>query len=157
MENVQSAAIPYRRNGSHELEVLLVSSRRKGRWVFPKGNVGRMLPHASAAREAFEEAGVLGVIGANAVGVYRHSKSTPDGDDMEIFVRAFPLQVSTCLDIWPEMAFRRRRWMTVLHAAEIVDDPELSAVLHEFQQAYGMIDPDEAQSRILQGHNHTTS
>lgn len=41
--------------------MLLVTSRKRRRWILPKGKVAAgMLPHRSAAREAMEEAGVVG-------------------------------------------------------------------------------------------------
>lgn len=128
----QSAAIPFRRNAAKELEILLVTSRRKGRWVLPKGTVGRMLPHATAAREAFEEAGALGVISKKAVGVYRQKKATNHGDTEEIEIQAFPLFVNTLLGKWPEMAMRKRQWMHASLAAEAVNDDEIRAVLEKF-------------------------
>jgi 8-oxo-dGTP pyrophosphatase MutT (NUDIX family) len=58
MAKVQAAAIPYRRDASGTLQVLLVTSKTRGRWVLPKGKVKRgMHPHRAAAMEAFEEAG----------------------------------------------------------------------------------------------------
>ncbi|MGL4294307.1 MAG: NUDIX hydrolase, partial [Aestuariivirga sp.] len=64
----QFAALPWRDAG-HGIEVLLISSRGTGRWVIPKGwPIKGFAPHASAAREAFEEAGVGGIIGKGALG-----------------------------------------------------------------------------------------
>lgn len=57
----QVAAVCYRVRGNG-IEFLLVQTRG-GRWIFPKGGVERGLTYAqSAAREAFEEAGVHGRI-----------------------------------------------------------------------------------------------
>lgn len=58
---MQSAALPDRATSEGSLEVLLVTSRKRRRWILPKGKVAAgMLPHRSAAREAMEEAGVVG-------------------------------------------------------------------------------------------------
>jgi 8-oxo-dGTP pyrophosphatase MutT (NUDIX family) len=141
MRPLQSAAIPYRRNPARELEVLLVTSRKKGRWVLPKGNVRGMLPHASAAREAFEEAGVIGIISRNSVGVYHHRKTVSADEEIVIPVNVFPLFVNTLLRTWPEMAYRSRRWMHVLEAAETVEDQEIRDVLHSFAEGYWQCDP----------------
>ncbi len=55
-----AAAICYRTRPLGELEFLLVRTRA-GRWIFPKGAVdGDPSAAAGAAREAFEEAGVIG-------------------------------------------------------------------------------------------------
>jgi len=58
----QVAAVCYRvRRGA--IEFLLVKTRGRGRWIFPKGSAEPGLTHAQAAAiEAFEEAGVHGRI-----------------------------------------------------------------------------------------------
>lgn len=71
MIECQSTAIPYRREDGRDLEGLLVSSRRQGRWVLPKGGIrGGILLHKVALQEAFEEAGVLGLLECAPVGEY---------------------------------------------------------------------------------------
>ena len=56
----QSAALPYRQ-GNKGLEVLLISTRKGGRWIVPKGIVEPGLtPRDSARKEAAEEAGIEG-------------------------------------------------------------------------------------------------
>eukprot|EP01041_Mallomonas_annulata_P039872 gene39872-biopygen31591 len=58
----QYAALPWRRRADGGVDVLLITSRDTRRWVIPKGWPIKMLkPGPSAAQEAFEEAGVLGV------------------------------------------------------------------------------------------------
>jgi 8-oxo-dGTP pyrophosphatase MutT (NUDIX family) len=56
----QSGAVPFRvRDGT--IEVLLITSLTSGRWIIPKGIIEPPLSSAaSAAQEAFEEAGVRG-------------------------------------------------------------------------------------------------
>jgi 8-oxo-dGTP pyrophosphatase MutT (NUDIX family) len=56
----QSGAVPFRvRDGT--IEVLLITSLTSGRWIIPKGIIEPQLSSAaSAAQEAFEEAGVRG-------------------------------------------------------------------------------------------------
>ena len=70
----QSAAVPFRcREG--QLELLLITSRGKKRWIVPKGIVDPGLtPSAAAAKEAFEEAGVEGEILYPSVGTYTYPK-----------------------------------------------------------------------------------
>lgn len=63
--------------------------------MLPKGKVKRgHLPHASAAQEAFEEAGVFGAISHIALGTYRQMKFDADGQARPITVRAFPMLVT---------------------------------------------------------------
>ncbi|HEY3622474.1 MAG TPA: NUDIX domain-containing protein [Roseiarcus sp.] len=48
------------------LEILLVTTRQSKRWIIPKGwPIKGLRPAKSAAREAFEEAGVRGPVGAS--------------------------------------------------------------------------------------------
>jgi 8-oxo-dGTP pyrophosphatase MutT (NUDIX family) len=131
--NLQSAAIPYRRTDRQEVEILLITSRKRGRWVLPKGKVKRgHPPHASAALEAFEEAGVFGSISRIALGTYRQMKFDADGQPRPIAVRAFPMLVTGENRSWPEMSVRQRRWMPISKAAEAVKNGELRALLQQF-------------------------
>ena len=105
--------------------------------MLPKGKVKRgMLPHASAAQEAFEEAGVLGTVSQTSAAVYRQRKASGAGRAREIVVRAFPLEVCVQLPAWPEMCVRKRRWMMIEEAAEAVADVELRSALLRFAQRH---------------------
>ena len=70
----QSGVIPLRRRRG-EAEVLLVTSRKGKRWVIPKGVIDEgFSPAESAAREAWEEAGIRGAISKRESGRYRYEK-----------------------------------------------------------------------------------
>src|SRR5579864_7278170 len=59
----QFAALPWRRGPDGGVEVLLITSRETHRWVIPKGwPIKGKSAWKSAAREAFEEAGIQGKI-----------------------------------------------------------------------------------------------
>ena len=107
-------------------EILLVTSRGTGRWIIPKGWAARKLsPAASAAREAFEEAGVRGVIRTAApLGSYATHKK---GARLQVGV--FVLHVTKVLAAWPEARERQRRWFAPEAAAAAVDEPELAVLL----------------------------
>ncbi|WP_156680053.1 NUDIX hydrolase [Sphingomonas profundi] len=129
----QSAAIPYRIDDRGRITVLLITSRTKHRWIIPKGKVGRaMEPRASAGREAFEEAGVMGRLGRVPVGSYRQLAHNAPGDAVSIEVQAFPLEVTDELPVWLEMEQRERRWFSIEEARQIVQDREISALLECF-------------------------
>ena len=77
---VQYAALPYRVNGRARPEVMLVTSRRGRRWIIPKGwPIKGLKPPKSAAREAYEEAGVRGTIGSKSIGSFIYEKGLEDG------------------------------------------------------------------------------
>ncbi len=105
--------------------VLLITSRRRKRWVIPKGVVEpHLTPAASAAQEAYEEAGIRGDVDDEPIGRFCYEKW---GGTCEVEV--FRMQVTTILDHWPEQDLRDRRWVTLLEAARMVREPELAAIL----------------------------
>lgn len=104
--------------------MLLVTSRSGKRWIVPKGIVERELtPAESAAKEAWEEAGVLGVLSPDPIGSYRYAK-WGGTCTVEVFV----LDVEEAADQWPE-PHRRRRWVGAAEAAEALREPELRALV----------------------------
>jgi 8-oxo-dGTP pyrophosphatase MutT (NUDIX family) len=91
---IQYAALPFGRNTDSGVEVMLVTSRDTGRWVIPKGRpIGRKAPHASAAREALEEASVVGKVGRDSIGTYAYEKRLANGAIVICDVQVFPLEV----------------------------------------------------------------
>ena len=100
---IQFAALPYRRTDGSHTEVMLVTSRDTQRWVIPKGWPQRgKAPCDSAAREAFEEAGVVGAVARRSVGTYRYDKRLKNGDVVVCEVHVFPLEVMRQSKRWPE-------------------------------------------------------
>src|SRR3546814_5671813 len=72
---------------------LLITSRETKRWVIPRGNAVPGLPPAqSAAQEAFEEAGLTGMVGPEEIGAYRFDKRGKNGSIEEDNVHVFPLR-----------------------------------------------------------------
>lgn len=130
----QYATLAYRT--APELEVLLVSSRETGRWVIPKGwpMKGRE-PHAAAALEAFEEAGVKGTISKTAIGTYNYDKRLSDGDVITCTVEVYPMLVEVELAQWPEREQRTRQWFNLNAAAEAVEEETLKALIGKFKPA----------------------
>ena len=113
----QYAALPFRGAPGHT-EVVLLTSRGTGRWVLPKGWAEKgMTGPAMAAKEAMEEGGIIGEVGAKRIARYEYAK---DGIDLRVDV--FPLAVNNLLDDWPEHAERTRQWFTLSQAAMQVDE-----------------------------------
>jgi 8-oxo-dGTP pyrophosphatase MutT (NUDIX family) len=68
--SAQYGVLPYRFTEAAALEVLIVTTRQSKRWIVPKGwPIKGLTPSKSAAREAFEEAGVIGRVPKAAIGV----------------------------------------------------------------------------------------
>ena len=126
------AALPYRI--TDEVEVLLISSRETRRWILPKGwpMKGRK-PHAAAAQEALEEAGVVGKIGKEPVGIYHYIKRMKNGSQQLCHVTVFPMNVARQRKVWPEMDQRVTRWFPLAEAADLVGEPELQEVIRNFE------------------------
>ncbi len=129
-EKLQFAALPYRRDAGGRLEILLVTSRHSRRWIIPKGwPMKDTPPHLAAAREAFEEAGVTGPIGAHALGSYSYVKRRKDGSRIVCAVDVFPLRVEVEHRRWPEAGERKLRWFSPFLAAQRVEELPLKAMI----------------------------
>jgi 8-oxo-dGTP pyrophosphatase MutT (NUDIX family) len=115
------------------VEVLLITSRETGRWVIPKGwpIVGKS-PEASAAQEAWEEAGVTGESAGPALGLYAYDKTRKSREALPCVVQVYPLRVERLAKQFPERKERRRRWFAAEKAAKLVAEPELRALLLQF-------------------------
>jgi hypothetical protein len=84
---LEAGALAYRRLENGELEILLVSKKRSKRWGISKGRVNAALSFGeTAAKEAFEEAGVIGRVSPNSVGMFRANKTTPTPKIVEVWV-----------------------------------------------------------------------
>jgi 8-oxo-dGTP pyrophosphatase MutT (NUDIX family) len=125
----QYAALPFRMTDDG-LRVLLITSRETRRWVIPKGWPEKdLLPHELAAREAFEEAGILGRTERNPIGSFRYEKRLTEKKAVLCIVDVYLLEVEQELDEWPEKGQRERRWMTPAQAALLVGEGGLVEVL----------------------------
>ena len=114
--------------------MLLITSRETKRWVLPKGNMVRgLLPHQSAAHEAFEEAGLSGIACPSRIGAYSYDKRKRNGTVTRLEVDVFPLAVVSHYEDWPEMHEREKRWFGLADAARAVDEPELKALILAFR------------------------
>jgi 8-oxo-dGTP pyrophosphatase MutT (NUDIX family) len=125
---VQYAALPWRRNDS-ATEVMLVTSRGTGQWIIPKGwPMKRKAPHIAAAREALEEAGVVGQIGKEPIGSFSHKKLLKDGHAI-VEVKVYSLEVTGQRKTWPEKGERQVRWLSPSEAAKTVREPVLAEMI----------------------------
>ena len=111
---IQAAAVCYRM-GIGDVEFLLVRTS-SGKWTFPKGCVEPGFSHRQiAAKEALEEAGVIGSVAATHLHVYLHPKgSCKKRSPQEFAVKAFLLQVKTLRD--PQEVWRKPTWFTAREA-----------------------------------------
>jgi 8-oxo-dGTP pyrophosphatase MutT (NUDIX family) len=116
----QAAAIPLRAG----LLCLVTSSSGK-RWVIPKGIIepGKTAGEI-ALQEAWEEAGLVGLLRPEPVGSYLYDKW-----NSTCHVTVFLLHVTEATDDWPERSLRQRCWLSTPQALARIDDPGLRAVI----------------------------
>ena len=117
---LQAGAIPV--NGSG---VCLVTSSSGKRWVIPKGC---MEPGKTAGEvalmEAWEEAGLVGVLDPEPAGSYLYEKA-----GTTCHVTVFLLRVTGVADDWPECGLRERSWLSLAQALKRLEDTGLREIL----------------------------
>ncbi|WIY51700.1 NUDIX hydrolase [Devosia sp. YIM 151766] len=119
----QAGAMPYAIVDGR-VAFLLITSRRTGRWIFPKGAIEpSMTPWESAALEALEEAGVSGEIATQPIGAYRGSAGTDESVLVDIDI--YPLRVEVQHEKWREMDQRLRHWAVLSEAQRLLHDAAL--------------------------------
>ena len=118
--------------GTDPLEFAIVTSRRTGRWVFPKGGIDAGMTPAEAARqEAFEEAGLEGQITGPAIGRYRTPKIRPPLI-WTVEVTLYAMRVDRVLDTWQEIDQRTRRFVTLDQARDLLAEPDMITLAERF-------------------------
>ena len=130
---LQVAALCWR--SSPRFEILLVTSLRTRRWILPKGwpHDGMSLAQ-SAANEATEEAGIIGVVAPEPVGRYHYLKEK-SGSALPCAVEIFPLFVTGQRDNWPEKGSRELLWLPAEQAAAKIAEIGLKRILLNFCKA----------------------
>lgn len=124
----QSAALPYRVHEG-QIQILMVTSRKRKHWVLPKGIYDSTIgQQASAAQEAYALAGIEGEIDDQALGSYTYMKW-----GAECKVDVFPMRVISLIDEadW-EKRQRGRQWMTPSQAIKQAKQAELKSIIQKW-------------------------
>src|SRR6266446_8634883 len=118
----QAAAIPIRSG-----RICIVKSSSGKRWVVPKGCMepGKTLAEI-ALQEAWEEAGLVGVLNPEPVGSYLYDKW---GGTCHVTV--YLMGVTEAAEEYPESVLRERAWVTPSQALLRIKDRGLRAVLRK--------------------------
>jgi ADP-ribose pyrophosphatase YjhB (NUDIX family) len=131
---LQSGVLAYRRLKNGRLEVLLVKKPLSQNWGIPKGKLEDHLSFPeNAAKEAFEEAGVKGLIQQQALGSYKTMKRRGD-HEVIIEVWVYLLEVTRVARKWPEKATRLVRWFTPTEAERLLREPLLIEHCQKLEQ-----------------------
>ena len=128
LELYQSCVIPYRiNNGS--IELLLITSIKKQRWIFPKGFIEfNLSAFESAKKEAYEEAGVIGENETVELGAFDLKKKTRTSH-----VKIFSMEVTEELKDYPEKNLRKRKWFNVKDALENIENSDIRNFVHKLE------------------------
>jgi 8-oxo-dGTP pyrophosphatase MutT (NUDIX family) len=120
--------------------------------VFPKGRLesGRTRREI-ALQEAWEEAGVIGVLREKRIGFYRYEKA---GRRFEVVL--FLMDVTNVFTDWPESYKRTRNWLALAEAASCVRERGLRKLLRK-ALAHGLDKPPPgARARTRAGRSADT-
>ena len=126
--------MPFRLNSKDEFELLFVTSQTRKRWILPKGNAkSGESPEDVCHREAFEEAGIKGVVLSNFPLTSVVGRLTEDGIE-RIPVTYYPMLVQEEADKWPEVNDRRRRWVSYSKLKKYVRDDDVRKIVRNFEE-----------------------
>lgn len=132
---VQYGALPWRRTPDG-VQILLITTRHTRRWIVPKGwpDEGRD-PQECAAQEAYEEAGVIGDIGQEVIGVFVHRKQLKSGQMVSCRIHVYAMEVTDLCADWAEQDVRETKWCSVDEALALVGDSGLRRIIAKFSRA----------------------
>lgn len=116
----QAAALPVKAG-----QICLVTSSSGKRWVIPKGVIDPGKTAAEIAlQEAWEEAGLVGILQPEPLGTYFYEKY---GGTYHVTV--FLMRVTREAEDWPEQALRQRAWVSPGRSLERIQEPGLREII----------------------------
>jgi len=128
----QFAALCYKVRND-KVRFLLVTTRRTGRWIIPKGwPMEGKTPAHTAQQEAWEEAGVVGKSKDTCLGVFAYEKVREDEDDFSCIAMVYPVKVKRREAKYPEVGQRQAKWVGRKKAMQMVTEPELARIIRDF-------------------------
>jgi len=129
---MQVAALCHRPKGS-DFEILLVTSLGRKAWILPKGWPKENCSSAQAAmEEAYEEAGIHGVVSDEPIGTYNYRKSMSSGLKVACFASVYEIAVTDTAESFPEHGQREIKWAKPEDAAKLVSDSDLKELILSF-------------------------
>lgn len=130
----QFGVLPLIKGSDGRWRVILITSRDSGRWTIPKGNpIKGLKPHQCAAREAEEEAGLVGEVEKEAFGHYEFFKRRAGSFELA-HVTVFCLKVKRQMADFKEKGIRKVEAFLPEDAEEAVIEPGLKSIIHLIAQ-----------------------
>ncbi|HEY7751223.1 MAG TPA: NUDIX hydrolase [Ignavibacteriaceae bacterium] len=124
----QSAVVPYRKKDG-ELQVMLITSIRKKRWIIPKGFIEfNLSAFESAKKEAYEEAGIIGTNETIELGSFKIDKYGGD-----IMTKVYSMEVVEEHEDYSEKNLRKRKWFSLEEAVKKVDSPDIANMIRKLE------------------------
>lgn len=143
----QFAALCWRKRRG-KVQVLLITSRRRKRWIVPKGwPMDGKTPATCALIEAWEEAGVKGAASDMCIGVYSYERLREGEETIPCLALLYPVKVKALRKKFPEMRDRRRKWVSRKKAAKMVAHRELAKLITGFSPPKGPVPLDDDMPR----------
>lgn len=136
----QAAVIPFRLM-NNKFKILLVTSRSNQQWTIPKGIIDPgMTAMQTAIQEAYEEAGITGILYDNPMLEFSYRKWQGSCQ-----VKTYFFRVEQELEYWPEKSIRQRRWVSLPEAKRLIKFPEVCGFLEQITALNPAIDPITSQ------------
>ena len=131
---MQVAALPFVYE-ANKLKILLITDQKKEKWLIPKGwPVKKLNFPESAAREAFEEAGVKGVISNDFLGSFKYNKRIKKEQTVPCRVIVYGLYVTEQKSEWEEKGQRTLLWCSLEKAVEKTTDGNLVKLMKKLMR-----------------------
>ncbi len=109
-------------------KVVLITARGSKRWITPKGSIAwDLTAQESAAKEAWEEAGIKGTVFPEEIGTYTYEKM---GGRYK--VRLYFMEVTKMKDNWDEKHFRKRKLFKPKQAIKKVVPVTVSKIMAKY-------------------------
>ena len=124
----QSAVIPYRKKDG-ELQILLITSIRKKKWIIPKGFIEfNLSAFESAKKEAYEEAGIIGANETIELGNFKIDKYGGD-----VLIKVYSMEVVEEHEDYSEKNLRKRKWFSLDEAVKKIETPEIANMIRKLE------------------------
>lgn len=152
----QVGALPIRLHAEGFVEVMLITSRRSGRWAIPKGWLkSGVAPHEVAVEVAEAEAGLIGQVNPEQFGTFAYDKRLASGITMPCNVAVYLFRPDEQLASECEQGERKCRWLPSREAVSLICNLALQRLVRKIGRQPELLWP--VIRRRSGGHGSTSS